>query len=158
MMIIRSELELEEFLKVQQKSIIFTNGCFDVLHIGHLRYLKASKALMEYADLVVGLNSDASIKQLKGEGRPINPEHERAELLEALKPVDHVIIFHEKTASNLLSKLKPKIYTKGGDYDLTDYEKCPEFKVAKEINCKVELINFESGYSSSKIISLMEKS
>lgn len=137
--------------------MIFTNGCFDILHIGHLRYLKASKELLPDADLVIGLNSDSSIKQLKGESRPINHEAERAELLHALKPVDHIIIFHERTASTLLSKLKPQIYTKGGDYDLEDYEKCPEFKIAKEINCKVVLINFEMGYSSSKIITMMEK-
>ena len=143
---------LEKFLKENDRPIIFTNGCFDILHIGHLRYLEASKAINPDGVLVVGLNSDSSVKTLKGESRPINPEAERAELLNALKPVDHVVIFSETTAENILRKIQADYYTKGGDYDLSDLGKCPEFKVADEISCKIKLINFEEGYSSSRLI------
>jgi glycerol-3-phosphate cytidylyltransferase len=157
-MIISSNQALEKFLNENSRDLIFTNGCFDILHVGHLRYLEASKALDQDALLVIGLNSDTSVKKLKGDSRPINSELERAELLSGLKAVDHVIIFNEETASNLLLKLKPIIYTKGGDYDLNDYEKCPEFKIAQEINCKIILINFEAGYSSTKSISRLGRS
>lgn len=155
-MIINSDLALENFIKENRQPLIFTNGCFDVLHVGHLRYLQASKALMPTALLIVGLNSDSSIRKLKGETRPINSEFERAELLLGLKPVDHVVIFSDDTASQLLVKLKPSIYTKGGDYDLNNYEKCPEFKIAKEINCKIQLIDFQAGYSSTKTIAALK--
>lgn len=155
-MIFTGKETLEEFTTLNKEPIIFTNGCFDILHVGHLRYLQASKDLLASALLVVGLNSDASVKRLKGETRPINSELERAELLQGLKPVDHVIIFNEDTACSLLTALKPHIYTKGGDYDLENYEKCPEFKIAKDIGCKVHLINFETGYSSTKTISLLK--
>jgi len=148
------EALLEEFANLNKEPIIFTNGCFDILHVGHLRYLQASKNLLASALLVVGLNSDSSVKRLKGEKRPINSELERAELLQGLKPVDHVIIFNEDTACSLINALKPQIYTKGGDYDLEDYEKCPEFKIAKDVGSEIHLINFEAGYSSTKIISL----
>jgi rfaE bifunctional protein nucleotidyltransferase chain/domain len=154
-MIINTDQDLEKFSTENSQPLILTNGCFDILHVGHLRYLQASKALDPQALLIVGLNSDSSVKKLKGDKRPINSELERAELLLGLKPVDHVIIFSESTASKLLLTLRPIIYTKGGDYDLNDYEKCPEFKVANEINCKIILINFEQGYSSTKSISLL---
>ena len=131
-------------------NVIATNGCFDILHVGHLEYLEKSKALGDV--LVVGLNSDASVKRLKGESRPINNQEDRARMLLGLKPVDYVVIFEEDTAEEFLNYVKPDIYTKGGDYSPEDLEKWPEYAVAKEIACKIELISFVDGKSSTKII------
>ena len=138
------------------KKIIFTNGCFDILHVGHLRYLQASKNLVPEAKLIVGLNSDSSVKALKGDSRPINNQEDRAELLMALEPVDEVIIFDEMNALKVLEKVKPDIYTKGADYDLEDYTKCPEFKFCHDNNTEVNLIKLEDGYSTSNTIVKME--
>lgn len=102
-------------MKSNKKRTVFTNGCFDLVHVGHIRYLTEAKALGEY--LVVGLNSDESIKRLKGKKRPILPEAERKELLEALSCVDQVIIFEEDTPLNLIKKIKPHILVKGGDWE-----------------------------------------
>lgn len=132
------------------KKIVATNGCFDILHVGHLRYLEASKKLGDY--LVVGLNSDSSVKQLKGESRPINSQEDRKEMLLGLKAVDEVIIFDEIDACEFLKKVKPDIYTKGGDYSPEEMEKWPEYKLAQELGCKIELIDFVDGKSSTKII------
>lgn len=157
-MSVLNDQSLKELLKTNSKKIIFTNGCFDILHVGHLRYLTASKAIDPEALLIIGLNSDTSVKDLKGPQRPINSEADRAELLNALEPVDHVVIFSESTAEKLLKAVNADYYTKGGDYDLNDFNKCPEFKVAAEIFCDVKLINFEEAYSSTKSITEMELS
>lgn len=106
---------LHEFLKKNQnKKIVFTNGCFDILHPGHVTYLNEAKALGDV--LVVGINSDASVKRLKGESRPVNNELDRKFVLENLKAVDFVEIFSEDTPLNLILKVKPNILTKGGDW------------------------------------------
>ena len=96
--------------------VVTTNGCFDVLHLGHLRYLQAARQLGDL--LVVAVNSDSSVRQLKGENRPLVPEAERAEMLAGLECVDYVVIFPELTPIDLLSELKPSIHVKGGDYKL----------------------------------------
>ena len=96
--------------------VVTTNGCFDVLHLGHLRYLQAARQLGDL--LVVAVNSDSSVRQLKGENRPLVPEEERAEMLAGLECVDYVVIFPEETPIALLSELKPNIHVKGGDYKL----------------------------------------
>ena len=96
--------------------VVTTNGCFDVLHLGHLRYLQAARQLGDL--LVVAVNSDSSVRQLKGENRPLVPENERAEMLAGLECVDYVVIFPEETPISLLSELKPSIHVKGGDYKL----------------------------------------
>ena len=96
--------------------VVTTNGCFDVLHLGHLRYLQAARQLGDL--LVVAVNSDSSVRQLKGESRPLVPEEERAEMLAGLECVDYVVIFPEETPISLLSELKPNIHVKGGDYKL----------------------------------------
>lgn len=96
------------------KRIVFTNGCFDIIHIGHTRYLAKAKALGDV--LVIGLNSDLSVKAIKGRGRPINNEKDRAEILSALIPVDYVTIFSEPTPEELIKRLKPDILVKGGDW------------------------------------------
>ena len=149
---------LQEIKKLQEqgKKVIATNGCFDILHVGHLRYLEASKALGDI--LVVGLNSDKSVKRLKGESRPINNQEDRAEMLLALKPVDFVVIFDEDTAEEFLKSIRPSIYTKGGDYSPSELEKWPEYHVAQQIACKIELISFIDGKSSTNIINQINKS
>lgn len=102
--------------KVEGNVVVTTNGCFDVLHLGHLRYLQAARQLGDL--LVVAVNSDSSVRQLKGENRPLVPEAERAEMLAGLECVDYVVIFPELTPIALLSELKPSIHVKGGDYKL----------------------------------------
>ena len=94
--------------------LVFTNGCFDILHVGHIQYLEQSKNLGD--KLVVGLNSDASVRRLKGQGRPVNNQEDRKRVLEALRCVDEVIIFDEDTPLNLIKALQPDVITKGGDY------------------------------------------
>ena len=103
-------LDIIENLKKQGKRTVFTNGCFDILHIGHVRYLKESA---KFGDImIIGLNSDTSVKRLKGKSRPINNESDRAELLSELGFVDYVVIFEQDTPANLLEEIKPDIYTK----------------------------------------------
>jgi rfaE bifunctional protein nucleotidyltransferase chain/domain len=106
--------QLDSWREKQTKKIVATNGCFDILHIGHLRYLTQAKKLGDI--LVIGLNGDTSVHTLKGEGRPINNESDRAELLASLQIVDIVTIFSEPKATNFLNLAKPHIYVKGGDY------------------------------------------
>ena len=134
-------------LKKEGKKVVFTNGCFDILHIGHVRYLKASSKCGDV--LIVGLNSDKSVRAIKGETRPINTENDRAELLSELNFVDYVVIFDENSPSKLLEEIKPTIYTKGADYTL---ETLPEAKVAKENNIEVKFIELVQGKSTTNII------
>ena len=126
---------------------MFTNGCFDLLHRGHVSYLGAARSLGDA--LVVGLNSDASVKKLKGPGRPVVPEADRAAVLNALRAVDAVVIFDESTPVRLMRELKPAVYVKGGDYRIEDL---PEAEVAKEIGTEVRIIPFEEGYSTTGLI------
>lgn len=145
--------EIREFIKaLQQKGlkVVATNGCFDILHIGHLRYLKASKQLGDF--LVLGLNSDSSVRELKGPSRPINSQEDRAELLLALEPVDCVVVFDQKDASEFLRAVKPDIYTKGKDYLGADASKWPESKVAGELGIQIELIELVPDKSTTKIV------
>ncbi len=142
--------KLEELLKVlrsQKKVIVATNGCFDILHAGHVRYLKKSKAFGDV--LIVGLNSDKSVRSLKGEGRPINNENDRAEVLCALESVDYVVMFDEDSPKDLLEIIKPNIYTKGADYTL---KTLPEADVILKNNGWVEFIELVEGRSTTKII------
>jgi len=125
------------------KEIVFTNGCFDILHIGHIKYLSRAKLLGD--KLVVGLNSDRSVKALKGNDRPINRETDRAEMLSALNFIDYIVIFDDDTPLNLLKLLQPDILVKGGDYKVEDV-------IGREYAARVELIDFVDGYSSTSII------
>ena len=143
--------KLVQELKEQNKTIVFTNGCFDILHIGHVRYLKESA---KFADImIIGLNSDSSVRRLKGETRPINNEQDRAELLSELGFVDYVVIFEEDTPQNLLNDIKPNIYTKGADYTL---ETLPEAEVVIKNGGKVEFINLVEGKSTTNVIKKIE--
>lgn len=129
------------------KTYVVTNGCFDILHVGHVRYLQKTKEFADY--LIVMLNSDISVKALKGEGRPINNEQDRAEILSALSCVDYVVLFDEKSPARLLEDIKPDVYTKGADYTL---ETLPERDIVLRNNIKVEFIDFVQGKSTTNII------
>ena len=134
-------------LQAQNQKVVFTNGCFDILHAGHVRYLAAAKELGDC--LVVGLNSDESVSRLKGPSRPINIEADRAEVLSALSAVDYIVIFSEQTAEQLVELIKPDIYVKGGDYEV---ENLPEAKIVAKYGGKTVLIPEVKGRSSSNII------
>ena len=147
MAIIKKE-NLKELLNtLKNKKIVFTNGCFDILHIGHAKYLKESKKFGDI--LIVGLNSDSSVKRLKGESRPINNEQDRAMLLDELKSVDYVVIFEEDSPVNLLEIIKPDIYTKGADYTV---ETLPEAPVVLKNGGQIEFISFVEGKSTTGIV------
>jgi rfaE bifunctional protein nucleotidyltransferase chain/domain len=114
---VRKLQELKSILesaKSEGKQIVFANGCFDILHVGHVRYLREARALGDV--LVVGLNSDASVRKLKGEGRPVMDQNGRAVLLASLECVDHIVMFDDDTVDRLLIELKPHLHCKGGDY------------------------------------------
>lgn len=129
---------------------MFTSGCFDVLHTGHLKLLNEAKAMGDV--LIVGINSDESVKRLKGPGRPINSEMERVYFMQNLAMVDWVCIFDEDTPCEIISKLKPDIHVKGGDYDPNDYTSMPESKVVHDYGGEVRIVSLVSGKSSSNII------
>ena len=129
------------------KTYVVTNGCFDILHVGHVRYLQKTSTFADYT--IVLLNSDISVKSLKGEGRPINCEADRAEILSALSCVDYVVLFDEKSPAKLLEEIKPDVYTKGADYTL---ETLPERDVVLKNNIKVEFIEFVDGKSTTNVI------
>jgi rfaE bifunctional protein nucleotidyltransferase chain/domain len=134
-------------LRQEGKTIVTTNGCFDILHVGHVRYLEETKKLGDV--LIVALNSDASVRRLKGEGRPINNENDRAEVLNALKSVDYVVLFDEDSPMQLLEEIKPDVHTKGADYTV---ETLPEAKVILENGGRVEFIKFVEGKSTTSTI------
>ncbi len=145
---IKSVPDLQSYLKQHtQKKIVFTNGCFDILHSGHVTYLEQAKSLGDI--LVVGLNSDTSVKKLKGESRPINSESDRAIVIAALASVDFVCIFPEYTPIALIQKLQPNIHVKGGDYKAEDL---PEYPIIKAYGGDVSILSFVPGKSSSSII------
>jgi rfaE bifunctional protein nucleotidyltransferase chain/domain len=127
--------------------IVFTNGCFDLLHVGHIRYLRGAKELG--SKLVVGLNGDESVRQLKGEGRPLMPADERAEILAALSDVDAVVIFDEPDVRALLQDLRPDIHAKGTDYT---EDSVPEREVVAEYGGRVAIVGDPKDHSTTSII------
>lgn len=139
-------LEIQKRRNTNQK-IIFTNGCFDLIHVGHLRTFNEAKKMGDL--LVVGINSDRSVKTLKGETRPLIAEQERAELIAALKPVDYVIIFDEINASRLLDTIKPDVYVKGGDYTL---DNLPEKDSIIRSKIEVKFIPLVAGISTTELV------
>ena len=134
------------------KRLVVTNGCFDLLHLGHVRYLEAARALGDA--LAVGVNGDASVRSLKGEGRPLNNERDRAEVLAALRCVDYVAVFPEVRATQFLERVRPAIYVKGGDYKPETLN--PEERAASAtIGAEIRIIPFEPGYSTTGVIERM---
>ncbi len=136
-----------EELKKNGKKTVFTNGVFDILHIGHLTYLEEARNLGDV--LIVGVNSDASVKVNKGDKRPINSQKNRAEMLSGLKFVDYTVIFDEKTPEKLLDLLKPDIHVKGGDYKKEDL---PETKIVEKNGGEVKILSFVDSFSTTDII------
>ncbi len=120
--------QVRDEMEAAGQRLVFTNGCFDLLHAGHVRYLRQARGLGEA--LAVGLNSDRSVRELKGEGRPVNAEEDRAEVLAALGCVDYVVIFDGKRATDVLSTVRPHLYAKGGDYTPDSLD--PEERAALE--------------------------
>ncbi len=154
MLITRSELKnILNRLRAEGKTIVTTNGCFDILHAGHVRYLEKAKSFGDI--LIVALNSDKSVKSIKGEGRPINNENDRAEVLSALRSVDYVVLFDEDSPLDLLLQIKPDVHTKGADYTI---ETLPEAKGIMENGGRIEFITFVEGKSTTSIIEKMKNS
>ena len=146
---------IEAFAAVLREAgirVVFTNGCFDILHAGHVRYLAAARALGDV--LILGLNSDASVRRLKGEMRPVNTAEDRAEVVGALKSVDYVVIFGEDTAENLIAKVRPAVYAKGGDYTR---ETLPEARIVESYGGEVAFIPLVAGKSTTGIIERAER-
>lgn len=135
------------------KTVVVTNGCFDILHVGHVRYLQKTKSFADY--MIVLLNSDKSVRSIKGPTRPINNEQDRAEVLNALACVDYVVMFDEDSPANLIDKIKPDVYTKGADYTM---ETLPEADIMRKNNIKVEFIEFVAGKSTTNTINKMKES
>jgi len=141
-----------EKLHKSGKTVVCTNGCFDILHVGHVRYLQKTKSFADYS--IILLNSDKSVKSIKGPTRPINNENDRAEILCALSCVDYVVMFDEDSPRNLLDEIKPDVYTKGADYNM---ETLPEADIMIKNNTKVEFISFVEGKSTTNIINKINK-
>jgi rfaE bifunctional protein nucleotidyltransferase chain/domain len=141
-------------LRAAGRKLVSTNGCFDLLHVGHVRYLQAARALGDL--LAVGLNGDGSVRELKGPGRPINNEKDRAEVLAALKCVDLVTIFPDTRATRFISASMPAVYVKGGDYS-SETLNPEELAVLKDVGADIRIIPFEKGYSTSSLIEQVRK-
>src|SRR5436190_2371768 len=141
--------ERSKQLRAAGKKLVATNGCFDLLHVGHVRYLQAARALGDA--LAVGLNGDQSVRELKGSGRPLNNESDRAEVLAALDCVDFVTIFPEKRATRFIEAARPAIYVKGGDYS-SDTLNAEERALLREIGAEVRILPFVPGYSTSELL------
>ena len=139
--------DLPARLAALPRPMVFTNGVFDILHRGHATYLAQARAMG--ASLVLGLNSDASVRRLKGPKRPVNCEADRAEVVGALRSVDYVTIFDEPTAAELIALVKPDVYAKGGDYTLATL---PEAKIVQQYGGKVEFIDLVAGRSTTQVI------
>lgn len=142
--------KIEDFCKVLREAgqrVVFTNGCFDILHAGHVRYLQEARAQGDC--LVLGLNTDASVQRLKGPARPINNELDRAEVVGALACVDYVVLFGEQTAEKLIAKVRPVVYVKGGDYTL---ETLPEAKIVQSYGGRVHFVEMVPGRSTTNVI------
>jgi D-beta-D-heptose 7-phosphate kinase/D-beta-D-heptose 1-phosphate adenosyltransferase len=154
-------LHLRPAWRAGGSTLVFTNGVFDLLHLGHVRYLQEARALGDV--LVVGLNSDASVRRLKGPARPLVPQAERAELLAALACVDHLVIYDTDTAEHLVASLRPEVYVKGGDYaraaaadsaaaTSSPPKPLPEAEVVKAYGGRVVLVPYLAGYSTTELI------
>jgi len=127
------------------KKVVFTNGCFDILHVGHIKLLEECRKLSCDGTVIIGLNSDDSIKKLKGSSRPINDQYSRKVLLESIRFVDEVIIFEEETPENLLSIIRPDVLVKGGDYSI-------EQIAGKQFANEVIIFSYLDGFSTTSTI------
>jgi rfaE bifunctional protein nucleotidyltransferase chain/domain len=134
-------------LRAEGRRLVFTNGCFDILHVGHVRYLEAAKGCGDL--LVVGVNGDEQVRRLKGEGRPFVTERERAETVAALRAVDYVTVFHEPTVTELLLALRPDVHAKGTDYT---EDSVPERDVVRSFGGRVQIVGDPKDHSSTDML------
>jgi rfaE bifunctional protein nucleotidyltransferase chain/domain len=137
-------------LRAEGKRIVLANGCFDVLHVGHVRYLRAARDLGDV--LFVGVNGDAAVANLKGPGRPLLPAAERAEILAALRAVDHVVVFDEDTADRLVAALRPHVHAKGTDYTVATV---PEAASIRAVGGEVAVVGDPKDHSTQDVIRLI---
>jgi rfaE bifunctional protein nucleotidyltransferase chain/domain len=146
---------ISDQMRAAGKKLVATNGCFDLLHVGHVRYLENARAAGDV--LVVGINGDESVRALKGNNRPLNSEQDRAEMIAALTSVDYVMIFPEKRATKFLEIARPAIYVKGGDYkaETLNVEECA---VLEKLGTEIRIVPFEAGYSTTALIERLQKS
>ncbi|NOZ46917.1 MAG: D-glycero-beta-D-manno-heptose 1-phosphate adenylyltransferase [Chlorobi bacterium] len=144
--------EILDNLKSENKKIVFTNGCFDIIHSGHITYLYKAKSFGDV--LIIGLNSDDSVRRLKGESRPINNQSDRAFVLSALRMIDYITIFNEDTPLELIKELKPNVLVKGGDYTI---ETIVGADFVKENGGDVRIVPLVKGKSTSEIINKIKK-
>jgi len=140
-------LQARNQLREQGKKLVFTNGCFDILHVGHVRYLNKARSFGDI--LVIGVNSDRSVREIKGKGRPIMPELERAEVLAAIASVDYVFIFDDSTPQRIIDAIVPDVLVKGADWDISDIVGRATVEKAGGIVCNITLVE---GSSTTQII------
>jgi len=145
---------IADSLRAQGRKLVLTNGCFDLLHVGHVRYLQAARALGDA--LAVAINGDDSVRVLKGAGRPVNTESDRAEIVAALECVDYAVLFPEVRVTRLIGKVRPSIYVKGGDYTPASLHP-EELAALKKIGAEIRILPFEAGRSTSGLIEKMKK-
>lgn len=152
MLTVEESAALAERLRTQGRRIVLANGCFDLLHVGHVRYLQAARALGDV--LFVGLNSDAAVRRLKGPGRPLMPAAERGELLAALRDVDHVVLFEDDTADALVAQLRPHVHAKGTDYTT---DSVPERASVRAAGGVVAIAGDSKTHSTRDLIALIRE-
>jgi rfaE bifunctional protein nucleotidyltransferase chain/domain len=144
---------IADALREQGRTLVLTNGCFDLLHVGHVRYLQSARALGDA--LAVAINGDDSVRALKGDGRPLHTENDRAEIVAALECVDYAVLFPEVRVTRVIENVRPAIYVKGGDY--TPVSLHPEERAALEkIGAEIRILPFEPGHSTSGLIERMK--
>jgi rfaE bifunctional protein nucleotidyltransferase chain/domain len=142
-------VDIRAGLEAAGRRLVFTNGCFDLLHVGHVRYLQSARALGDA--LVVAVNGDASVRALKGPGRPIQPAEERAELLAALACVDYVTVFEEPRVTAMLREIRPHVYAKGGDYTVESLE-AGERAALEAAGCDIRILPLVPGRSTTNTL------
>jgi rfaE bifunctional protein nucleotidyltransferase chain/domain len=139
--------DIADRARADGKRVVLANGCFDVLHVGHLRYLEAARAVGDL--LIVGINGDASVRRLKGEGRPLLGEQDRARLVDALRAVDYVVIFHEDNVRNLIAEIRPAVHAKGTDYTA---ENVPERDAVLAVGGEVAIVGDPKDHNTRDLI------
>ena len=138
-----------------RETIVFTNGCFDIVHVGHIKLLNEAKSQGDV--LIVGLNSDSSIQRIKDDTRPINNFSDRAEILLNIRSVDYVVGFDDNTPVNIINIIKPDIHVKGGDYTIDDVDNFPEHEVVLSYGGKVVIVELIEGKSTSNLLQKLDK-
>lgn len=151
-MTVEEAAALAERLRAEGKRIVLANGCFDLLHVGHVRYLRAARRLGDV--LFVALNSDAAVTRLKGPGRPLMPAEERVEILAALSDVDHVVVFDDDTADALVARLRPHVHAKGTDYTA---DSVPEGATVRSVGGQIAIAGDPKSHSTRDLIALIRE-